>query len=158
MTGVLPDTPVSARPVPACGRLGRVEVTALPEHLSDDAVALWQSTGLTRPWNDPAADLRRALRGPDSTVLAAVEDGWLLGTAMVGHDGHRGWVYYLAAAERGRGTGRALMAACEQWLRERDVVKLQLMVRRDNEEAAGFYAALGYDVVDVTVLGRRLDS
>jgi ribosomal protein S18 acetylase RimI-like enzyme len=48
--------------------------------------------------------------------------------------------------------------ACEAWLHERDIVKLQLMVRRDNDVAVGFYASLGYDLVDVTVLGRRLDG
>ena len=134
-----------------------MEIVDLPPALAADAVALWRDAGLTRPWNDPVADLERAVDGPASTVLAAVDGDRLLGTAMVGHDGHRGWVYYLAAAEPGRGTGRALMAACEAWLRERRIVKLQLMVRRDNDAALGFYGALGYDVVDVTVLGRRLD-
>ena len=37
-----------------------------------EAVALWHETGLTRPWNDPEQDLRRALAGPASTVLAAL--------------------------------------------------------------------------------------
>ena len=137
-----------------------MDVLPLPPHLHDDAVALWHSAGLTRPWNDPVADLRRALRGPGSTVLAALDGERLVGTVMLGHDGHRGWVYYLAVAEddRRHGVGRALVAACEQWLRDRDIVKLQLMVRRDNGGAVGFYEALGYEHVDVVVLGRRLDS
>jgi len=86
------------------------------------AIDLWQQAGLTRPWNDPLSDLRRALAGPASTVLAGVQDGTLVATVMVGHDGHRGWVYYLAVAARarGRGHGRALMRAAEEWLRERE--------------------------------------
>lgn len=56
------------------------------------AVALWEAAGLTRPWNDPVADARRALAGPASTILAAHRDGVLIGTVMTGHDGHRGWV------------------------------------------------------------------
>ena len=137
-----------------------MDVVDLPADLHDAAVALWHEAGLTRPWNDPAADLRRALEGPASTVLAAVHEGALVGTVMLGHDGHRGWVYYLAvpASSRRRGVGTALVRAAEQWLVERRIVKLQLMVRRDNETAVGFYGALGYDVVDVTVLGRRLDG
>ena len=53
---------------------------------------------------------------------------------MTGFDGHRGWVYYLAVApdRRGQGTGSALMAAAEGWLRERGLPKIQLMVRGDN--------------------------
>ena len=49
-------------------------------------------------WNDPAADLARALDGPSSTALAAMDGHHsagelLLGTVMVGHDGHAAWVY-----------------------------------------------------------------
>ena len=50
---------------------------------------------------------------------------------MVGHDGHRGWVYYVAVdpASPGKGFGRAIMDAAEDWLRETGIQKLQLMVR-----------------------------
>ena len=136
-------------------------VVPLPPELHAAAVGLWSETGLTRPWNDPEQDLQRALRGPASTVLAALDDeGALLGTAMVGHDGHRGWVYYLAVRppQQGRGLGRALMSACEQWVREAGVPKVQLMVRDDNSAARAFYERLGYADAGVVVLGRRLDD
>ncbi|MEJ2867021.1 GNAT family acetyltransferase [Actinomycetospora sp. OC33-EN08] len=121
----------------------------------DAAIALWHEAALTRPWNDPRADLDRALAGPSSTVLAAVPDGGdgLLGTVMVGHDGHRGWMYYLAAAPRGEGTGRALVAAAEAWL-SAHVPKVQLMVRGGNPDASDFYAHLGYERSDVSVWQR----
>ncbi len=136
-----------------------MNVRTLPASRFDDAVALWHEAGLTRPWNDPRADLRRALAGTGSTVLAALDDDGLAGTVMVGNDGHRGWVYYLAvsAARRRTGVGRALMAAAEQWLRDRDVPKLNLMVRTGNPQAVAFYEALGYTDGDVVVLGRFLD-
>jgi ribosomal protein S18 acetylase RimI-like enzyme len=136
-------------------------IADLPPSLVDEAVALWEQCGLTRPWNDPRADLGRALSGASSTVLAEVSAaGDLLGTAMVGHDGHRGWVYYLAVAPSARGTGlgRALMAACEDWVAARGIPKLMLMVRSSNEAVLGFYARLGYAVEDTAVLGRRLDT
>ncbi len=137
-----------------------MRLTDLPVALYADAVSLWRDTGLTRPWNDPGADLERAMAGPASTVLALTDDGSLLGTAMVGHDGHRGWLYYLAVQPHlhGQGQGRALLQACEQWLRERAVPKLQLMVRHGNAGVRAFYEALGYVEADVTVLGRRLDG
>ena len=134
-------------------------IDTLPEPRFGDAVALWQEAGLTRPWNDPAADLRRAMAGAGSTVLAAIDDdGGLGGTLMVGHDGHRGWVYYLAvsSARRRQGLGRALMGAGERWLRERGVPKLNLMVRHSHRSAVAFYEALGYEDGEVVVLGRFL--
>jgi ribosomal protein S18 acetylase RimI-like enzyme len=131
----------------------------LPEHLFGAAVALWHRTGLTRPWNDPMADLRRAIDGPTSTVLAERDGaGALIGTAMVGHDGHRGWVYYLAVDRdhQGTGVGRRLMQACEEWIRARQIPKIQLMVRNTNEHVIAFYAALGYVDAECTVLARFL--
>ena len=116
------------------------------------AVALWHEVGLTRPWNDPYADFDRA-----QAVLGAFEADTLVGTAMVGHDGHRGWVYYLAVdpGHRDRGLGRALMAACEAWVRERGIPKIDVMVRNENAEVRGFYEALGWQLDDVVVYSRR---
>ncbi len=133
----------------------------LPEHLYADAIALWHAVGLTRPWNDPAADLKRAVEGLTSTVLAARgADGALLGTAMVGHDGHRGWVYYVAVDtdHQGQGVGRQLMGACEAWVRDRGIPKIQLMVRTTNAQAAEFYRTLGYQDSECLVLARFLSS
>ena len=121
-------------------------------------IALWRAAGLTRPWNDPGADFDRAVAGVGSTILLLRAQGVLLGTAMVGEDGHRGWVYYLAVTEaaRGQGHGRALMAAAEAWLRPRGRPKLQLMVREGNDAAIGFYRALGLEPQPVVTLGRFL--
>ena len=124
-----------------------------------EVIALWHKAGLTRPWNDPAADLERALQSTSAAVLGGTEDGRLLATAVVGHDGHRGWVYYLAVRPdvQHLGLGREMMRACEEWLRERSVPKLNVMVRVDNLESAGFYRAIGYAQDEVVVLSRRLD-
>jgi ribosomal protein S18 acetylase RimI-like enzyme len=107
-------------------------------------VALWQTCGLTVPYNDPAADFRFALGRPNSDVLVT-ED--ITGSVMVGHDGHRGWLYYVAVApaQRRKGLGRALVTAAEQWLLQRGVGKAQLMVRETNQTVAAFYQRLGYD-------------
>lgn len=136
-----------------------MRIRQLPEELAEEAVGLWHRSGLTRPWNDPRADLERAVRGATSTVLAACDDhGSLLGTSMVGHDGHRGWIYYMAVAadQRRRGVGRALVRASEEWLAERGVPKVNLMVRKGNEEVLAFYESLGYADGAVVVLGRGL--
>ena len=125
----------------------------------DAVVALWRDAGLVRPWNDPLRDYDLALSSGGSAILVALTEERIIGSAMVGFDGHRGWIYYLAVASaaRRRGVARSLMAACEAWLRERGAPKLQLMVREDNEEALGFYAALGLEPQKVVTLGRFLE-
>jgi ribosomal protein S18 acetylase RimI-like enzyme len=135
-----------------------MDATQLAAVDREPAAELWTAAGLTRPWNDPLADFDRAIAGATSTVLGLRDGSELVGTVMVGHDGHRGWVYYLAVADshQGRGLGSALMAAAEQWLRSRGAVKVQLMVRESNRDVVAFYARLGYQQDEVSVLARWL--
>lgn len=124
----------------------------------EHAAALWREAGLTRPWNPPERDLEQALAGATSTVLGGFIDDRLVATVMVGHDGHRGWLYYLAvsAAHRGAGLGKRMLDAAEQWLREHGAVKVQLMVRSGNDAVLGFYEHLGYEDANVQVRGKWL--
>lgn len=124
----------------------------------ETAVALWEVCGLTRPWNDPVADFDRALAGPTSAVLGLLDGDGLVSTAMVGEDGHRGWMYYVAVdpARQGVGAGRRMVDEAEAWLRNRGVVKVNLMVRDDNSAAVAFYERLGYEDQHTTVLARWL--
>jgi ribosomal protein S18 acetylase RimI-like enzyme len=125
-----------------------------------DVIALWQACGLTRPWNDPAADIALARRGPNSAILIGRDGEAMIATAMVGHDGHRGWVYYVAVdpARREKGFGRAIMNAAEDWLRQAGVAKLQLMVRRENARAGAFYQSIGYAESQTIVFAKWLDG
>jgi ribosomal protein S18 acetylase RimI-like enzyme len=123
-------------------------------------IALWQACGLTRPWNDPASDIALARRGPNSALLIGRDGGAIVTTAMVGHDGHRGWVYYVATDpdRRGQGYGRAIMNAVEDWLRAAGMAKLQLLVRRENAKAGAFYQSLGYEEAQTIVFAKWLDG
>ncbi|MBR0870658.1 GNAT family acetyltransferase [Bradyrhizobium tropiciagri] len=125
-----------------------------------DAIALWQRCGLTRPWNDPAADIALARRGPGSAVLVGRDNGRIVATAMVGHDGHRGWVYYVAVDpdRQGKGLGRSIMSAAEDWLRAAGVPKLQLLVRRENTRAGAFYQSLGFEESTSVMFAKWLDG
>ncbi|MGY4477413.1 GNAT family acetyltransferase [Bradyrhizobium sp. USDA 3364] len=125
-----------------------------------DVVALWQACGLTRPWNDPTSDIALARRGPNSAVLVGRDASAIVATAMVGHDGHRGWVYYVAVDpnRQGEGLGRVMMTAVEGWLRQAGVPKLQLLVRRENAKASAFYQTLGYEESTSVMLAKWLDG
>ena len=123
-------------------------------------IALWQACGLTRPWNDPAGDIALARRGENSTVLVGRAGAQIVATAMVGHDGHRGWVYYVAVdpVRQKQGLGRIIMNAAEAWLRAAGIAKLQLLVRRENPQAGAFYQSLGYDEAATIVYAKWLDG
>jgi GNAT superfamily N-acetyltransferase len=124
------------------------------------AAVLWEAARLIRPWNDPVADAVRALAGPASTIFAARRDGLLVGSVMTGHDGHRGWVHYLAVAadaQRG-GVARKLMAAAENWCAAAGVPRLNLMVRAGSKGVLGFSDRLGYRGSDVVVLQKDLPA
>ena len=125
-----------------------------------DVIALWQRCDLTRPWNDPAADIALARKGPNATVLVGRDRSGLVASVLVGHDGHRGWVYYVAVDPecRHKGFGRFIMAAAEDWLRARGLEKLQLMVRGDNAGVQAFYQSLGYLEQERVIFAKWLDG
>lgn len=123
----------------------------------ESVVALWIDCGLVRPWNDARRDIDFARGKPNSDILVGVEDGEIVSSVLVGHDGHRGWYYYLsvAPARQGKGLGRATVEAGENWLKERGIWSVNLMIRSENVQVREFYAALGYDMRDVVVMGKR---
>lgn len=126
----------------------------------DAVVALWQECGLTRPWNDPRKDIARKLALQPELFLVGAIDGNIVATTMLGYDGHRGWVYYLAVARahRQQALGRALMNKAESLLLELGCPKLNLQIRTSNAEVIAFYRSLGYQQDDAVSFGKRLIS
>jgi ribosomal protein S18 acetylase RimI-like enzyme len=125
----------------------------------NDLVALWQLGGLTRAWNDPDRDIdRKVAKDPDNLLVLEVDDR-LIGSVMVGYDGHRGWINYLVVHpdHRGTGLGRVLMHEAERRLCALGCPKVNLQVRSSNRSAIDFYRRIGYSVDDVVSLGRRLE-
>ncbi|MFC4115197.1 GNAT family acetyltransferase [Nonomuraea zeae] len=130
---------------------------------TERVVELWHACGLIRPWNDPRKDIERKLKVQPELFLVANEAGDppaddVVGTAMAGYDGHRGWIYYLAVdpACQGRGYGRALLAAVESRLISLGCPKLNFQIRKDNGSVIAFYEALGFDEDDCFSFGKRL--
>jgi len=141
-------------------RMGEVEAIR-PARAEEEAevVALWHACGLVMSYNDPAEEFRLALGRPNSDVLVHVEAGRILGSVMVGHDGHRGWIYYLSAdpGARGLGIGRKLLETGGAWLRRRGMRKAQLLVRSTNAGMMAFYEKLGYRTVPSALMQRWID-
>jgi ribosomal protein S18 acetylase RimI-like enzyme len=135
-----------------------VEIRAFELADTDAVVELWQTTGLTRPWNNPHQDINRKLAVQPELFLVAVDERQIVGSVMAGYDGHRGWLYYLASspARRGQGIARRLVEEAEDLLIGLGCPKVQLMVRAENGVAQGFYDSLGYESFEVWTTGKRL--
>lgn len=132
----------------------------IQEKDKESVVSLWKRCELTRDRNDPYKDIKFAREGKTSTVLVGIFEEHIVASVMVGHDGHRGVLYYLAVdpSFQKRGFGKAAVAAAETWLRERGVWKINLMVRSENEKAGRFYEHIGYEINPVQSFGKRLDG
>jgi len=97
-------------------------------------IQLWQDCGLTRPWNDPDKDIARKVSYQPELFLVGEVEGKVMASAMVGYDGHRGSVFYLAVGPQFQrmGYGAALMNEAESILTALGCPKLNILVRSTN--------------------------
>ena len=138
-----------------------VTIRELADADIEKTVQLWLDCDLTRPWNDPRADIAQALKSGCAEILVATDKaGRILASVMVGDDGHRGWLYYVAVSpsQQGTGLGKRMIAAGEQWMAERGIQKSQLIIRAGNAKVRGFYESLGYGVQERVLMARWLDG
>ncbi len=112
------------------------------------------------PWNIPEKDIERKLKIQPEMFLVAETDSRVIGTAMAGFDGHRGWVYYVAVSpeHRRKGVGEALMKQVESELIKKGCTKLNLQVRSSNTGVVEFYKKLGYNIEDHISMGKHLSD
>jgi len=125
----------------------------------ESVAALWERCGLTRSRNDPKSDITFARNSGNAEILVGLADGVIVASVMVGHDGHRGTVYYVCVDPglQSHGYGREIMAAAENWLRDRGVWKLNLIVRAENTNVIDFYSTLGYEREERVNMAKWLD-
>jgi len=122
--------------------------------------ALWSRGGPGVQFSrsdEPAEILKKLGRDPD-LFLVAEQGGQVVGAVMGGYDGRRGLVYHLAVAPEVRrlGIGKALMSELEARLREKGCLKSYLLVTRDNADVLAFYRELGWEVMDMHLMGKVL--
>jgi ribosomal protein S18 acetylase RimI-like enzyme len=100
--------------------------------------------------------VRVGLSSPGTIV--GVLDGELIASCMAGYDGHRGWIYFLAvkSAHQRQGFASRMIDHAESELIKLDCPKVELMVRKSNNNIISFYQSVGYDTDPVTVLSKRL--
>ena len=137
-----------------------LEIRAYKESDQDAVVELWRNCGLVMPWNDPAKDINRKLLIQRDMFLVGIADTRLVATVMVGYEGHRGWVNYLAVAldHRKRAYGRRMMEEAETRLKALGCPKINLQIRTSNADVIEFYKRIGYSMDDSVSMGKRLEE
>ena len=124
----------------------------------DQVIALWTEVfGHDQPRNSPALAIDKKL-AVDGLLFVAQEGSAVLGTAMAGYDGHRGWLYSIAVApgHRRQGLGAALVRHAEAALSAQGCMKINLQLLASNEATAAFYQRLGYAVEPRISMGKTL--
>ncbi len=105
----------------------------------------WRTAGEERRY------LKAIRRWEHAAVFVAEEDARVVGRLSVSRDQHPASHHVadlglmVAADRRGRGIGRALLAAAVDWAREAGVTKLELHVFPWNEPAIRLYERFGFE-------------
>ena len=121
-------------------------------------IDLWKKCDLIVPQNDPVEDIQKKLGFQPELFFIALLDGQLIGSVMVGYEGHRGWLNYLAVLPsfQKRGYGKKLVNRAIVELRKIGCLKLNLQVRKSNTQVVGFYKHIVFEEEDRISLGMRL--
>ncbi len=123
-------------------------------------VSLWRRCNLVVPWNDPYRDIEAKLAFQPELFFIGEWGGQVSASVMVGYDGHRGWINYLAVEPdlQKQGIGRKMMEHAETVLRALGCLKINLQVRETNQGVIEFYEKLGYKNDRIIGMGKRLDQ
>ena len=134
------------------------EIVRYSSEYQDAVVDLWRKCNLVVPQNDPVEDIQRKLVFQPDLFFVALVEGKVVGSIMVGYEGHRGWMNYLAVLpeHQRRGYGRKLVEKAVDELKRLGCLKVNLQVRRSNVSVVEFYKHLGFKDDDVVGLGKRL--
>jgi ribosomal protein S18 acetylase RimI-like enzyme len=126
-----------------------------------ESMELWKNSGagITVAKSDSPNEIQKKLNYSPDLFLVAELSGKLIGTVIGGYDGRRGMIYHLAVRKQfqNQGIGRKLMNEVESRLRSKGCLKSYLMVTKDNTQVIDYYQKMGWNVMDVCVLGKELD-
>ena len=122
-------------------------------------IALWETVFADDPpHNAPAKVFDAKLAMHDGMLFVATDAESVIGTAMAGYDGHRGWLYTVAVSpgHRRRGVGTALVRHAVAALRTAGCIKVNLQVRSSNLAVREFYESLGFAAEERLSMGMHI--
>lgn len=135
----------------------QLKIRSYQESDESAVVQLWIDCKLVVPHNNPQNDIRLKMEFQPDLMLIGTIDDEIVTTAMVGYEGHRGWVNYLAVSPTRQrlGLGRKMMEIAEQKLKDIGCPKLNIQVRTTNTGVIEFYKKIGFMDDNVIGLGKR---
>lgn len=118
---------------------------------------LWTEAGF-RVHGDDDRGLARMVRRNPGLVLVAVEGTRIVGSALGGWDGRRGWIYHLAtvATHRRQGIATRLVARIEAGLFDLGCPKVNVLVQGANGAGREFWIGRGYVAGTAKQFGKEL--
>lgn len=122
--------------------------------------ALWEEAFPSDPpWNRAEVAILEKMAFQPELLLVADDAGEVVGTAMAGYDGHRGWLYSIAvkSTHQRSGAGTMLVREAERRLQIFGCRKMNLQVRATNDAVINFYRRLGFEVEDRISMGKRIN-
>ena len=77
----------------------------------------------------------------------------IVGVALCGHDGRRGYIYHLAVDPnfQRRGLGKRLLDECLQGLRGAGVTRVLVMVAKDNPRGRDFWRSNSWEELESAI-------
>lgn len=116
----------------------------------DEVYELWQKTpgvGL-RSLDDSRDGIEQLIRRNPTTNFVAVEDEHIVGIALSGHDGRRGYLYHTCVKEmyRRRSLGRQLIEQVVVAMKAERITKLALVCFTENDRGNQFWGTLGWQI------------
>ena len=126
----------------------------------NEVIKLWKLCNLIVPQNDPKLDISSKVNFQPDLFFVGLSKDVLIATVMIGYEGHRGWINYLAVHPdyRRKGFGRQLMNYSTITLLKRGCPKINVQVRVSNKSVIKFYKNLGFTDDKVKSYGKRIDK
>ena len=136
-----------------------MQIRSCSEHDRPGVIALWEKVFPDDPpHNAPVRVFDAKLAMHDGMLFVATDADAVIGTAMAGYDGHRGWLYTVAVSPdcRRRGVGTALVRHSVNALRVAGCTKVNLQIRATNTAVRGFYESLGFETEERLSMGMHV--
>jgi putative acetyltransferase len=121
---------------------------------------LWKNVeGIGLSDADSKEGIKRFLERNPGLSFVATDGAQIVGAALCGHDGRRGYIHHLAVvnAYRRQGIGKSLVGRCMYALMRIGIAKCHLFVFDENQEAIRFWNKVGWtERVELMMMSQLL--